>query len=166
MPKHQRRKSQRSARESGWLSTQVNLSPGNDTNWHSNVVQIPILQFSDTYNAIEIYKVDVTQVVGTSIVDVAIGSKNWEGSAVSAPGVNNDKTTLWNATIPSSYPTQSFDLTDDLGNGVLVPAEQFVVSAKLHANVAGVTMSYTLRYRLKKVSDADLITMINQYLVN
>lgn len=153
------------ARESGWLSLTESCTTGANTTIVSTEVAIPILQFSDTYNAIELYKVTLVETTGGVSSIGFIGSKSWAASAATSEDVATDRTTLQTLMTSTSSPVCTIDMTDDLGNGVIFPAERFVLS--LRSLTAGVTVGcFTVRYRLKKVSDADLVTMLNQYLVN
>ena len=159
MPKH----GHRSKRESGWLSLTTSLLTAGDTVVVSVNLDIPILQFSNTYNALEVYKVDFMPVVGTANCVGFLGSKTWAASTALSSDIAKDRSTIWTGTATAGIGL-TVDLTDDLGNGVIFPAERIVFSLRSLA-ASAVTAVCIIRYRLKKVSDADLVTMLNQYLV-
>lgn len=153
------------SRESGWLSLTTSVTTAANTVIVSSDLDIPILQFSDTYNAIELYKITSVQTTGTVTGIGFVGTKSWAASAANSEDVAKDRTTIQTILTTSATPCATLDLTDDLGNGVIVPADKLVLSLRA-LTAAAITACFTLRYRLKKVSDADLVTMLNQYLVN
>lgn len=151
-------------RESGWLNISDGNSTSGDLAWQSKTIDFPILAFDTQYNAIEIYKVQVDQVTGNNGAFLVIGTKSYTGTTTSVLTVSADRTTVFSCSIPTGITSQIFDLTDDQGNGPMLPADRLTWSVK---NSSATAQSFVVRffYRLKKVSDKDMITMLNQYVV-
>lgn len=163
MPKRSGRRGS-TGRESGWLTLSDSQSTGGDTAWVAKAIDFPILAFDSNFNTIEIYKIQVDQITGNNGAYIAIGSKSWSGVTTTFASVGIDRTTLWGAAIPTGITSQTFDVTDDLGQGLMMPADRIVWNVK---NSAGTAQTFILRvfYRLRKSSDHDLVTMLNQFIV-
>lgn len=154
------------ATQSAWLSLVASVAtPANSTTWSGAAITIPFLQFGDTYNAIELYKIDYDAAITADPVLTIVGAKNLNGVA----GGNyqtyaSDKSTVSFETMAVNAPSQQSDLTDNVGHGVLYPAQTIYLNAKnFGANNAQVIVA-RIYYRLRKISDRDLLGIVNQYI--
>jgi len=152
------------------MSAVVQLStPGDHLNWGSVKIDIPFLQFADTYNAIEIFKVQYdASNIATDPVTSFLSSNNYGGTPYATySGIQamKDSHTILYHGYNTTNDSELLDVTDDVGNGILFP------NAALYFNAGNVgannSQSVMVRiwYRLRKVSDKDLIGMINQFIV-
>lgn len=144
--------------------------PANATNWAGGAITIPFLQYEDTYNAIEIFRIQFDTVgVLSAAAQAFLSSTNQNGIAYSVYSQTTaitDKRTIiyhgFNVTDDSAM----LDLTDDVGHGVLYPGNTIYFNAGNASGSATPTVFCRVYYRLRKVSAADLVAMINQFSIN
>lgn len=147
-------------------------SAGN-TNWVSSLVQVPLLNLPERAGkarVIEFIKVatnDGTQAGSGAIAVWAIGSVNYGNGQTTTTVPTNQAMTDRRNFISGRAAIgvdEMVELTDQAGNGMLYPAQS------IYINVVGATASasstvFRLFYRIKYVSLAEYIGIMNQYLV-
>lgn len=146
--------------------------------WKATLAEIPLLGIMQgTTRVIEVLKVRSEMLVGpfTERMAISMGSASYGGQSSLSPGLGGlDNVGLdrrnfyfdlfqWNAMGEGSRTT---DFSDANGNGMLYPAQAFIVNAAQTSGavLASVGAMY-ITYRIKTASLEEYIGIINQFTV-
>lgn len=166
-----RKRSRRTARGGGDKKPQylnATLSVPASGTWSSTIAEVPLLNIlTGGTKVLEILKVHVNRYGGsTNTAQVAIGSKNLNGASSGTYTFQNataDRAFMVTLAMNGTNLYYDLDLTDENGNGMLYPAQQFYVNANVSTNGDG--MKVSILYRIKNATLQEYVGIINQYVV-
>lgn len=169
-PKKSCRKRKRASKKQPILTIKGQLDITTNT-WTSEEIVIPnaivLSEFkSGSAFGIEVLKIDVIksiEEVGQTETIFGVGIKDFFGETDTPAEFLLDKSVIWSYNSGATNANASVDLTDDYGNGPVVPGTALFLNG-INTGNADANWTFTITYRMKNLSTSEYVTMVNSYL--